>query len=87
MIKEDQSEHGVPMMDINSFVDECQLIKQTLLVGFKEELSNFDDFEIDYTSHLYFQIQSFMANIIKKQVEQEKRQDEDFPNLCMPCFR
>jgi hypothetical protein len=35
------------MLEINSFVDECNIIKQTLIVGFREELSNFDDFEFD----------------------------------------
>ena len=44
MIKEDQKDRGMGVLEINSFVDECNSIKQTLLVGFKEELSNFDDF-------------------------------------------
>jgi hypothetical protein len=57
-------------MEINSFVDECNLVKQTLLVGFREELSNFDDFEIDSTSQLYAQIQEFIQDIITKQVQQ-----------------
>ena len=35
MIKEDQKEQGVGIMEINSFVDECKSIKQTLLVGFR----------------------------------------------------
>lgn len=57
MIKEDQKEQGVGIMDINSFVDECNSVKQTLLIGFKEELSNFDDFDIDSSSLLYAKIQ------------------------------
>ncbi len=32
------------MFEINDFVEECNVIKQTLIVGFREELSNFDDF-------------------------------------------
>lgn len=57
MVKEDQKEKGVGMLEINSFVDECNIIKQTLIVGFREELSNFDDFEFDESSQLYAQIQ------------------------------
>lgn len=47
MIKEDQRDRGFGMLEINSFVDECRSIEQTLLVGFREELSSFDDFEFD----------------------------------------
>ena len=81
MIKEDQREQGVGIMDINSFVDECNSIKQTLLVGFREELSNFDDFEIDSTSQLYAGIQEFVEEIITKQIKQERKMEEDFPTL------
>ena len=45
------------MLEINSLVDECHTIKQTLLIGFREELSNFDDFEFDQASPLYAQTQ------------------------------
>ena len=53
MVKEDQKEKGVGMLEINSFVDQCNSISQTLLVGFREEISNFDDFEFDVNSPLY----------------------------------
>jgi hypothetical protein len=42
MIKEDQKDRGFGMIEINNFVDECNSVKQTLLVGFREELSSFD---------------------------------------------
>jgi hypothetical protein len=44
MIKEDQKVRGMGIYEINNFVDECNSVKQTLLVGFREELSSFDDF-------------------------------------------
>jgi hypothetical protein len=69
MIKEDQKEQGVGIMDINSFVDECNLVKQTLLVGFKEEFSNFDDFEVDVSSPLFTELQKFIEEIIMKQIK------------------
>ena len=69
------------MLEINNFVDECNSIKKTLLVGFREELSNFDDFEFDSTSPLYAQIQEFVEEIINRQVQQERQQDQDFPSL------
>ena len=70
MIKSDQKEKGVGIMDIDSFVEECNGIKQTLLIGFREELSNFDDFEIDSNSSLYTQIQQFVEEIITKQIKE-----------------
>ena len=81
MIKEDQKEQGVGIMEINSFVDECKSIKQTLLVGFREQLSNFDDFDIDSRSDLYEKIQQFVEDIILKQIKQEKKMEEDYPSL------
>ena len=56
-------------------------VKQTLLVGFREQLSNFDDFDIDSTSPLYARIQEFVESIITKQIKQEQKMDEDFPSL------
>ena len=44
MIQFDQKRQGVGMLEINSFVDECNSVKQALLVGFREEFSNDDDF-------------------------------------------
>lgn len=69
MIQEDQKEKGVGMIEINDFVEECNVIKQTLLVGFREELSNFDDFEFDETSPLYSLLQEFIQDIITKQIK------------------
>lgn len=70
MIKEDQKDRGMGMLEINSFVDECNSIKQTLLVGFKEELSNFDDFyEFDESYPLVAQTQEFLWAINKKQAK------------------
>lgn len=68
-------------MEINSFVDQCKSIKQTLLVGFREQLSNFDDFDIDSRSDLYEKIQQFVEDIILKQIKQEKKMEEDYPSL------
>ncbi len=82
MVKEDQKEKGVGMLEINSFVDQCNSISQTLLVGFREEISNFDDFEFDVNSPLYAEIQKFVEDIIIRQVAEQKRQQEDFPSLC-----
>lgn len=70
MIKEDQKDRGMGVLEINSFVDECNSIKQTLLVGFKEELSNFDDFyEFDESYPLVTQTQEFLWAINKKQAK------------------
>jgi hypothetical protein len=41
MIKSDQKEHGKGVYEINSLVDECNEVKNMILVGFREELSNF----------------------------------------------
>lgn len=82
MIKEDQKDRGMGVLEINSFVDECNSIKQTLLVGFKEELSNFDDFyQFDESYPLVAQTQEFLWAINKKQAKEEKKKEEDFPLL------
>lgn len=60
MIKEDQRDRGMGVFEINNFVDECNSIKQLLLVGFSEELSNFEDFHFDESSLLVQQTQEFI---------------------------
>lgn len=81
MIKEDQRDRGIGMLEINNFVDECNEVKQTLLVGFREELSSFDDFDFDETYPLYAQTQEFILDTTLKRARQEKKQEEDFPTL------
>jgi hypothetical protein len=81
MIKEDQRDRGIGMLEINNFVDECNSVKQTLLVGFREELSSFDDFDFDESYPLYAQTQEFILDTTLKRARQEKKQEEDFPTL------
>lgn len=81
MIKEDQREMGMGVLEINSFVDECNSIKKMLLVGFREELTNFDDFHFDESHPLIMQTQEFLEERIKKQAQMDKVRENDFPSL------
>jgi hypothetical protein len=81
MIKEDQREMGMGVLEINSFVDECNSIKKMLLVGFREELTNFEDFHFDESHPLIMQTQEFLEERIKKQAQMDRVRENDFPTL------
>jgi hypothetical protein len=81
MIKEDQRDRGIGVIEINNFVDECNSVKQTLLVGFREELSSFDEYEFDESYPLYAQTQQFIYETTQRQARQDRKQQEDFPTL------
>lgn len=79
MIKMDQKDRGASVIEINNFVDQCNIVKQILLVGFREELSNLDDFDFDESYPLLEQTQAFLEEKINKQIKEEKRLEEDYP--------
>jgi hypothetical protein len=88
MIKEDQLDRGTGMIEINNFMDECISVKQAILVGFREKISGFDDYELDEGYPLYAQTQQFMyetaqrqARHDRKQQDRKQQEDEDFPTL------
>ena len=80
MIQDDQKNQGIGMLEINSFVDECNSVKQALLVGFREEFSNEEEFA-DERYPLYTQTQEFLEAKIKKVAKEEKQREADFPTL------
>ena len=60
-------------------------MKQTLLVGFREELSSFDEFEFDESYPLYAQTQQFIYETAIRDACREKKKEEDFPTLGAPA--
>ncbi len=85
MIKEDQLDRGIGTIEINNFMDECISVKQAILVGFREKISGFDDYELDEGYPLYAQTQQYMYEIAQRQAQarqdRKQQEDEDFPTL------